>query len=85
MLYWSPLNENFQKLQYKADWNPSFSEKDKIMYTNLFFFLKTKKGFTDSIADTYAQMILFKQKYPSLKYNEEQESLLKDALRTVYN
>ena len=57
----------------------------KISYTNLFFFLRYKKGFTENQAETYAQMILFKQKYPHLKYNDEQEALLKEAIRTVYN
>jgi hypothetical protein len=85
MLYWSPLSETINSFEPKAGWNASFSDKDKIAYTNLFFFLKNKKGFTDNIAETYSQMIIFKQKYPHLKYNNEQEMLLKEALRTVYN
>lgn len=85
MLYWSPSAITLQTFEPKAGWNAAFSEKDKIAYTNLFFFLKNKKGFTDSLAEMYTQMLLFKQKYPHLKYNEEQEQLLKEAVRTVYN
>lgn len=85
MLFWSPTATKIESFEPKAGWNAAFSDKDKIAYTNLFFFLKNKKGFTDTLAETYAQMILFKQKYPHLKYNEEQEQLLKEAVRTVYN
>ena len=86
MLYWSPSATKIESFESKAGWNAAFSsDEDKISYTNLFFFLKTKKGFTEEQAETYTQMILFKQKYPHLKYNDEQEQLLKEATRTVYN
>ncbi len=85
MLYWSPNSTNIESFEPKMGWNAAFSEKDKIAYTNLFFFLKNKKGFTDTLAENYTQMILFKQKYPQLKYNDEQEFQIKEALRTVFN
>jgi hypothetical protein len=85
MIYWSAQLDEFKTFEPSNGWNTAFSEQDKIAYTNLFFFFKNKKGFTDTQTETYVQMILFKQKYMHIKYSEEQEQLLKEALRTVYN
>ena len=80
MLYWSPANDKTENFNPKAGWNSAFSEKDKIQYTNLFFFFKNKKGFKDDMAETLAQMVIYKQKYSGLKYSDEQEEVLREAL-----
>jgi hypothetical protein len=81
MMYWSPANNKTEDFNPKAGWNSVFSEKDKIQYTNLFFFFKNKKGFKDAMAETLAQMVIYKQKYNGLKYSDEQEEVLREALK----
>lgn len=85
MIYWSPACKETTVWEPTYGWNSSFSEKDKIQYTNLFFFFKNKKGFTDKIANILSQMVIFKQKYHGLKYSEEQEITLQEALKPVFN
>jgi predicted adenine nucleotide alpha hydrolase (AANH) superfamily ATPase len=80
MLYWSPINDKTESWTPQAGWNSVFSEKDKIQYTNLFFFFKNKKGFKENMAEILAQMIIYKQKYNGLKYSDEQEAFLREAL-----
>ena len=85
MLYWSPTTNKTEEWSPKSGWNSTFSEKDKIQCTNLFFFFKNKKGFKENIADTLAQMAIYKQKYNGLEYSEDQETMLEEALKTVFN
>jgi predicted adenine nucleotide alpha hydrolase (AANH) superfamily ATPase len=85
MIYWSPTNTEIESWEPKSGWNSVFSEKDKIQYTNLFFFFKNKKGLKENIAEILAQMVLYKQKYNGLKYSDEQEAILKDALTPIFN
>jgi predicted adenine nucleotide alpha hydrolase (AANH) superfamily ATPase len=85
MLYWNPTQDNSEEWVPKVGWNSAFSEQDKIQYTNLFFFLKNKKGFKENMAQTIAEMVIFKQKYNGLKYSEEQEAQLTEALKPVFN
>ena len=85
MFYWNPTATNFEEWEPKSGWNNAFSEQDKIQCTNLFFFFKNKKGFKENMAEILAQMVLFKQKYPGLKYSEEQEFQLAEALKPVFN
>jgi hypothetical protein len=56
--------------QPKGGWNPSFTDRDKIEYTDLHLYIK--QFHTDVIADIMTQMIIYKRKY-HLKYSEEQE------------
>lgn len=70
--------------QPQGGWNTTFSEKDKIQCTNLFFFFKNKKGFKDNMAAILAQMVIYKQKYSGLKYSDEQESILQNALKPIW-
>lgn len=81
MIYWSPANDKVENFNPNAGWNSIFSEKDKIQYTNLFFFFKNKKGFKENMAETLAQMVIYKQKYTGLKYSDEQETLLMNSLK----
>ena len=83
MIYWSPTSTDIYSWIPVGGWNSVFSEKDKIQCTNLFFFFKNKKGFNDTKAESLAQMIIYKQKYNGLKYSDEQETILIEALRFV--
>ena len=85
MIYWSPSITETNQWIPKSGWNSSFSERDKIQCTNLFFFFKNKKGFKENIAEILAQMVIYKQKYNGLKYSDEQEEMLQDALKPVFN
>lgn len=85
MFHWSPTVSEVESWEPYGGWNSSFSEKDKIQFTNLFFFLKNKKGFKESLATAIAQMVVYKQKYPGLKYSEEQEAILQNALKPIFS
>lgn len=85
MIFWCPNNSETANWEPPSGWNSSFSEKDKIQCTNLFFFFKTKKGFKENMADILSQMVIYKQKYNGLKYSDEQESVLQEALKPVFN
>ena len=84
-MYWSPLNDTVESWEPKTGWNVSFSEAEKIQCTNLFFFFKNKKGLKESVAESLAHMVVFKGKYKGLKYSEEQEAFMREALRPVFN
>ena len=81
MIYWSPTSIDTYSWLPIGGWNNTFSEKDKIQCINLFFFFKNKKGFKDKVAESLAQMVIYKQKYNGLKYSSEQETILVEALR----
>jgi hypothetical protein len=85
MIFWSPSNSEATSWEPQSGWNTSFSEKDKIQCTNLFFFFKNKKGFKENMAEIFAQMVIYKQKYNGLKYSDEQENMLQDALKPIFN
>jgi hypothetical protein len=85
MFYWSPQVTETVSWKPISGWNSSFSEKEKLQCTNLFFFFKNKKGFKENIAESLAHMVIFKQKYNGLQYSKEQEYLLQSALKPVFN
>jgi hypothetical protein len=85
MIYWSPTTLDTYSWTPTGGWNSTFSEKDKIQCTNLFFFFKNKKGFKENMAETLAQMVIYKHKYPGMKYSTEQELQLQDALKPIFN
>lgn len=85
MIFWSPNNSETVVWEPLSGWNSSFSEKDKIQCTNLFFFFKNKKGFKENMSEILAQMVIYKQKYNGLTYSNEQEKILKDALVPIFN
>jgi hypothetical protein len=85
MLYWTPTSTEVTSWKPPSGWNSAFSEKDKIQCTNLFSFFKNKKGFKDNVALILAQMVIFKQKYNHLAYSVEQEEMLREALKPVFN
>ena len=84
MIYWSPTSTITYSWTPTGGWNSAFSEKDKIQCTNLFFFFKNKKGFKNAAAQNLAQMVIYKQKFNGLKYSNEQETILIEALRPVF-
>ena len=85
MFYWNPSVNETESWEPICGWNSSFSEKEKLQCTNLFFFFKNKKGFKENIAESLAQMVIFKQKYTGLEYSKEQEYLLQSALKPIFN
>ncbi len=82
MMFWSAALEQWEPI---GKWNSSFSEKDKIQCTNLFFFFKNKKGFKENMAEVLAQMAIYKQKNSGLRYSDEQEALLQEALTPIFH
>jgi len=61
MIHWSPTTTKTEVWEPVSGWNTSFSEKDKIQCTNLFFFFKNKKGFNENRSTSLAQMVVYKQ------------------------
>ncbi len=85
MMFWSATSSEVEQWEPTGKWNASFSEKDKIQCTNLFFFFKTKKGFKENMAEVLAQMVIYKQKNSGLRYSDEQEALLQEALTPIFH
>jgi hypothetical protein len=85
MFFWKPTIENTETWQPIGGWNSAFTEEDKIQCTNLFFFFKDTKGFKENMSQSMANMTIFKQKYQGMKYSDEQEALLLDAMKPVFN
>lgn len=83
MIYWDPMSENMKEWKPVGGWNRQFSEQDKIKATHLFFFFKNKKGFKDLEAEMITHMVLFKEKYNNMKYSDDQEKLLFNALKPI--
>jgi hypothetical protein len=85
MLYWNPSKSNIESWEPSTGWNSAQSESEKIMETNLFFFFKNKKGFSNNKAEVYARMVVFKYKYHNIQYSDEEEEVLQQALQTVFS
>ena len=85
MIYWTPTLSTISEYVPSTEWNPTFSEEDKIKVTNLFHFFKSKKGYGDDFATILSNMIVLKSKQPSLRYSDEQEILIKEALKPIFN
>lgn len=81
MIYWSPSNSSIEEYVPVGGWNSIFSNKDKIKCTALYTHFK-KRGYSTSISNTLAHMILFKEKYKGLYYSKEQEQMLSNVLLT---
>jgi len=85
MQYWSPTMNEIKTWSPPGGWNSTFSNTDKIQCTNLYFFFKDKKGFKENIATNLAQMVVYKKKYNGLKYSDDQEEILINAMKTVFH
>lgn len=80
---WSPADDAFSAWTPIGGWNPAFSEQEKIKAIHLFFFFSRQKRYPARQAEVLVEMFLWKRKYPSLRYAESQEQLLKEALRPI--
>lgn len=76
---WNPASDQLQEWIPKGGWNPALSEQEKIKAVHLFFFFRQKR-YPPPQAESLVQMVLWKQKYPTLRYSEEQERHLTHAL-----
>ena len=85
MLFWTATSSEVESWEPRGKWNSTFSEKDKIQCTNLFFFFKNKKGFKESMAEVLAQIIIYKQKNNGLRYSDEQEAMLEEAMTPIFH
>lgn len=63
----------------RSGWNPTFSPQERTQCVHLFFFLKNKKGFKDSIAERITMIVLYRQKL-GVTYEEEQERFIRSAI-----
>jgi hypothetical protein len=81
---WSPLQDTFSATwEPRGGWNPAFSEQEKIKAIHLFFFFTGQKHYPAPQAEVLVQMVLWKRKYPTLRYATTQERALQEALRPV--
>jgi len=78
---WSPTEDALTPWTPTGGWNPAFSEQEKIKAIHLFFFFSRTKRYPARQAEVLVEMAIWKSKYPSLRYAESQEHLLKEALR----
>ena len=77
---WNPAEDQFQEWIPKGGWNPALSEQEKIKAVHLFFFFRRK--YPPPQAESLVHMALWKQKYPTLLYSEDQERILSKALQS---
>lgn len=80
---WSPFDDRILSWTPRGGWNPIFSEQEKIKGIHLFFFFTQQKRHPPAQAEVLVQMVLWKRKYPSLRYALTQELLVKEALRPI--
>jgi hypothetical protein len=66
-------------------WNHTWTEKEKIQCSRLYFFFHNRKHYSAKSASMMAQMVIYKDKYHGLYYSEEQEQELKKALQTIHS
>lgn len=76
---WSPAEDHLDEWIPKGGWNPTLSEQEKIKAVHLFFFFRRKR-YPPPQAEAIVHMVLWKQKYPTLRYSDEQEAILTKAL-----
>lgn len=81
MFNWSPISSTVQEWEPEEGWNRTWTVKDKIQCTRLYFFFHTTKHYSAAAASTMAHMMVYKEKYHGLQYSEEQESELQKALQ----
>lgn len=81
MFTWSPTSTTIHEWTPEEGWNRTWTEKDKIQCTRLYFFFHTVKQYSESVASTMAHMMVYKEKCHGLYYSEEQELQLQKALQ----
>lgn len=80
---WSPVEDTISTWTPRGGWNPCLSEQEKIKAVHLFFFFKQQKRYPAPQAEALVHMMLWKQKYPALRYDPEQERILQQAMKPV--
>lgn len=80
MFDWSPIQSSVQEWMPEEGWNRTWTEKDKIQCTRLYFFFHRSKKYSSDVANIMAHMMVYKEKCHGLQYSEEQESELARAL-----
>ena len=80
MFHWSPTSSSIQTWMPEEGWNRTWTEKDKIQCTRLYFFFHDVKQYSSEAASIMAHMMVYKEKCHGLQYSEEQESELAKAL-----
>lgn len=81
MFYWSPMISSVQEWEPEEGWNRTWTEKDKIQCTRLYFFFHKMKQYSQVAASIMAQMMVYKEKCHGLRYSDEQEAELQKALQ----
>lgn len=81
MFIWSPTSSSVQEWEPEEGWNRTWTEKDKIQCTRLYFFFHTTKCLSAEVASIMAHMMVYKEKCHGLRYSEEQEAELARALQ----
>ena len=84
MFYWSPISSSVQEWMPEEGWNQTWTEKDKIQCTRLYFFFHDKKQYSVEAASIMAHMMVYKEKCHGLQDSEEQERELARALVTIH-
>jgi hypothetical protein len=64
-------------------WNRTWTEKEKVQCSRLYFFFYNKKQYSDKASSIMAQMVIYKDKW-DVHYSEEQEQELKKALQPIH-
>lgn len=80
---WTPVDNTIQTWTPKGGWNPCLSEQEKIKAVHLFFFFKDRKRYPAPQAEALVHMALWKQKYSSMRYSDEQEQALARAIKPL--
>jgi hypothetical protein len=81
MFHWSPTSSSVQTWTPEEGWNRTWTEKDKIQCTRLYFFFHHTKHYSSDAASIMAHMMVYKEKCHGLQYSEEQERELMKALQ----
>jgi len=84
MFTWSPASVLVQTWKPEEGWNQTWSEKDKIQCTRLYFFFHDVKKYSSEASTIMAHMMVYKEKFHGLQYSEEQERELVKALHTIH-
>lgn len=74
--HWSPSQPNILSWKPSNGWMNTFTKRDQIQCTALYFFFQREKGLSEKKAEQCAIMLLCKQKYKGLRYSPLQEKEL---------
>jgi len=81
MFHWSLICTTVQTWMPEEGWNRTWTEKDKIQCTRLYFFFHNEKKYSSEAASIMAHMMVYKEKCYGLQYSDQQERELARALQ----